>query len=99
MTEFRLLVEGSLSNLRRATLRSRIAILHSLLNQGVLRLFDGEVFGMVSFAIAITICVKCFVGFEHFESWTSLVLQNVLNCCQSALFVFQQGGLLLSLIG
>ena len=99
LNESRLLVEGLLLNLQRAALRSQIAILHSLLNQGVLCLFDGEVFGMVSFAIVISVCVKCFNGAEHFEWWTSLVLHNVLNCCQSTLFVFQQGDLLLSLIG
>ena len=39
---------------------SRIAILHSLLNQGVLHLFEGKFFGIVSFAIAINVSVKCF---------------------------------------
>ena len=64
----------------------------------MLHLFDGEVFGMVSFVVAISVCIKCFIGSEHFESWTSLVLHNVLNCFHSALFVFQQGDLLSSLI-
>ena len=99
LKEFKLLVRGSFLNLLRAVFRRLIAILHSLLNQGVLRLFDGEVFGIVSFAIAINVSVKCFIRTVLFWSWTSLLLYKVLNCCQSTLFIFQQGGLLLSWIG
>ena len=60
LKEFRLL-KGSFLNLQRAVFRNRIVILHSLLNQGVLRLFDGVVLGIVSFAIAINVSVKCFI--------------------------------------
>ena len=56
LKEFRLLVEGSLVNLRRAAFRR-----HSLLNQDMLRLFEGEVFSIVTFAIAIKISVTCFI--------------------------------------
>ena len=90
LKEFRLLVKGTFLNLRRAAFRRRIAILHSLLNQGVLRLFDG---------VAINVSIKCFIRTQMFGSWTSLLLNKFLNWCQSALFVFQQGGLLLSWIG
>ena len=62
LKEFRLLVKGSFLNLRRAAFRNLIAILHSLLNQGVLCQFEGEVFGIVSFAIAINVSVKCFIS-------------------------------------
>ena len=58
---FRLLVVGPFINLQRATFRSRIAILNSLLNQGALRLFDDKVFGIVSFTIAINVSVKDFI--------------------------------------
>ena len=61
LKEFRLLVNFFFFNSRRATFCSLIAILHSLLNEGVLRLFEGEVFGIVLFAIAITVSVKCFI--------------------------------------
>ena len=97
LKEFRLLVKGSFLNLRRAAFHSLIAILHSLLNQGVLCLFDSEVFYIV--AIAINVSIKCFIRTVLFGSLTSLLLHKVLNCCQSALFVFQQRGLLLSQIG
>ena len=97
LKEFRLLVKGSFLNLRRAAFRSLMAILHSLLNQGVWHLFVGEVFDIVSFGIIINISMKCFIRTLLFGSWTSLLLHKVLNCGQSALFVFQQGDL--SLIG
>ena len=58
LKEFRLLVKGSFLNLYRAAFHSQTAILHSLLNQGMLCLFEGEVFGIVSFAI---VSVKCFI--------------------------------------
>ena len=64
--------------------------------ENMLCLFEGELFGIVSFAIAINVSVKCFIRTVLFGSWTSLLLHKVLNCYQSALFVFQQGGLLLS---
>ena len=54
-------------NLRRAAFLSQIAMLRSLLNQGVLRPFEGEVFGIVSFAIAIDISVKCFIRTVVFD--------------------------------
>ena len=99
LKDFRFLVKGSFLNLQRAAFRSLIAILHSLLNQGVLRLFEGEVFGIVLFAIVINISVKCFIRTVLFGSWSGLLLHKILNCFQSTLFVFQQGGLLLSWIG
>ena len=68
LKEFRLLVKGSLLNKRRAAFLSRIAILHSLLNLGVLRLLDVEVSGVVSFAIAFNVSVKCFIRTVLFES-------------------------------
>ena len=43
LKEFRFLVKGYFLNLQRIAFRSPIAILHSLLNQGVLRLFENEV--------------------------------------------------------
>ena len=67
LKEFRVLVKSSFLNLRRAAFRSLIAILHSLLNQGMLRLFEGEHFGIVSFAIAINVLVKCFIRTVLFE--------------------------------
>ena len=68
LKEFRLLVKGSFLNLRRAAFHSLIAILHSLLNQGMLCLFEGEVSGIVSFAIAINVSVKCFIRSVLFGS-------------------------------
>ena len=50
LKEYRLF-KGSFLNLWRATFHSLIAILHSLLNQGVLCLF----------AIATNVSVKCFI--------------------------------------
>ena len=61
LKEFRLLVKGSFFNLRRTAFRNLIAILHSLLNQGTLRLFESEVFDIVSFAVAFNVSVKCFI--------------------------------------
>ena len=49
LKEFKLVVVGWLLNLRRADCRSQITVLLSLSGHGVLRLFDGEVFGIVSF--------------------------------------------------
>ena len=68
LKEFRLLVKGSFLNLRRAAFRSLIVILHSLLNQGVLPLFEGVVFGQVSFGIVINVSVKCFIRTVLFGS-------------------------------
>ena len=99
LNELRLQARVSFWNLHRAVFCSRIAILQSLLIQGVLNLFDGEFSGIVSFAIAIKVSVKCFIRTVRFGSWTSFVLHKFLNFCQSALLVFQQGGLLFSLIG
>ena len=62
-------------------------------------MFDGDFFGIVSFTIAIKVSVKCYIRTVQFGSWTSFVLHKFLNFFQSALFVFQQGGLLFSLIG
>ena len=73
LKEFTLLVKGSFFNFRGAAFRSMIAILHSLLNQCVLRLFEGEVFGIVSFAIAFNVSVKCFIRSVLFGSSTSLL--------------------------
>ena len=89
LKEFRLLVKGSFLNLRRAAFLSQIAILHSSLNQGVLRLFEGEVFDILSFAIAMNISVICLIRTVVFGSRTSLLSHKVLNCCQSALLVSQ----------
>ena len=58
-----------------------------------------KVFSIVLFAIVIKVSVKCFIKTVQFGSWTSFVLHKFLNFCQSALFAFQQGGLLFSLIG
>ena len=99
LKEFRFVIKGTFLNLRTAAFRSLIAILHLLLNQSVLRLFEDAVFGIVSFAIAINVTVKCYIRSVLFESWNSLLLHKGLNCCQSALFVSQQEDLLLSLIG
>ena len=92
LNELRLRMRGSFWNLRSAAFRSWIAVLQSLLNQGVLCLFDGEFFGIVSFAIAIKVSVKCFIRTIQFGSWTSFVLHKFLNFCQLAMFVFHQWG-------
>ena len=63
-----MLVKGSFLNLQRLAFHSLVAILHSLLNQGVLHLFEDEVFSIVSFAIAIYASVKCFIRTVLFES-------------------------------
>ena len=57
----RLVVVGCLLNLSKAALRRQIAFLQSSLNQGVLRLFEVEVFVIHSFAIDINVSVKYFV--------------------------------------
>ena len=61
-------VKGSFLNLQRAAFHSQIAILHLLLNQGMMCLFEGEVFGIVSFATVISISVKCFIRTVLFVS-------------------------------
>ena len=97
--EFRLLVKAFF-NLRRAAFHSLIAILHSMLNQGDLHLFEGEVFAIVSFAIAINVSVKCFIWTVLFGSWTNLLLNMVLNCCQSDSFTeLFTGSLLVRAVG
>ena len=68
LKEFRLFVNGSFLNFQSSAFRSLIAILHSLFNQGVLRLFEGEVFGIVSFAIAVNVSVKYFIIIVLFGS-------------------------------
>ncbi len=68
LKEFRLLVKCSFLNLQSVAFRSLIAILHLLLNQGVMRLLGGEVFGIVSFAIAINVSIKCFIRTVLFGS-------------------------------
>ena len=57
LKEFKLVVVGSLLN----SFRRWIVVLQSLLKQSTLFLFEGEVFGMASFAIEIRVSVKCFV--------------------------------------
>ena len=59
----------NMSSLKEGSIFSLIAILHSLLKLGVLRLLGCEVFGIVSFDMAINVSVKCFIrtvlfGFE-----------------------------------
>ena len=94
LKEFRMLVMGYFMNFLRAVFRSVVAILHSLLNQGVLRLFESEDFGIHSFPIPNNVLVKCFIRIALFQSWSIFLLHKFLNCCQSALFVFQQGSLM-----
>ena len=91
LTEFRLLVKGYFLILRRAAFCSLIAILHSLLNQGVLRLFSGVVFAIVSCATAINISVKCYIRTILFGSWTSLLLRKVFILLPISLFCFPAG--------
>ena len=55
------MVVSSLLNLYRAACHGWITVLQFLLNQSVLCLSEGEVFDIVSFAIEITVSVKCFV--------------------------------------
>ena len=80
LKEFRLLVKGSFLNLQRAAFRSLIAILHLSLNQGVLRLFEGEVFGMVSFASNMwglgicSISLSSFLSFMEVYKWSRYLL-------------------------
>ena len=96
---FNLLVEGSLLNLRIAAFRCWITTLHSSLNQGVLRLFMGEVFGMVLLAISINVSVKWSIMHVLFGFWTSSPSHKVLKSIQLALLVFQREGLLLLWLG
>ena len=89
LKEFKLVEEGSLLNLRSEAFHRRIAVLQSSLNQGMLCLFEGEVFGMVSFASEIRVSINCFVRFLLFGSCIHFWLKSVCNYSQFALFIFQ----------
>ena len=84
-----LFVVGSLSNFCKAALRRRIAVLQSSLNQGVLYLFELEVFAIVSFAIEMRVSVKCFVWSMMFGSFNSFYLHMISKTCQFSLFIFR----------
>ena len=75
LKEFKLMVVGSLLNLCRATFHRLIAVLKSSLNQGVLCLFKGELFGIVSFAIEARVSVSTLL----FASCNCFHLRSVLN--------------------
>ena len=62
----------------------------------MLRLFVGEVFGMVLVAISINVSVKWSIMHVLFGFWTSSLSNKVLKSIQLALLVFQREGLLLS---
>ena len=80
---------GCLLNLHKAALHRRIAFLQSSLNQGVLCLFEVEVFVIHSFAIDINVSVKCFIWSVVLGSRKSFCSQRVLKTSQFALFSFQ----------
>ena len=61
LKSLRLAVVGCLLNLRKAALCRRIAFLQSSLNQGMLCLFEVEVFVIDLFAIDINVSIKYFV--------------------------------------
>ena len=63
LKEFKLMVVGSLLNLRSSAFHMRIAVLLTSLNQGELVLFEGDVFVMAFFAIEFRVSMKCFVWF------------------------------------
>ena len=54
-----------------------MAVLLSSLNQGVMCLFEAEVFAIVLFAIEIRVSIKCFVWSMIFGSCNSLCLLRV----------------------
>ena len=70
---FRLFIVGSLLNFHKAALRRQIAILQSSSNQGVLCLFEAEVFAIVLFSIEMRVSVKCFVWSMMLGSFNSFV--------------------------
>ena len=80
---------GLLLNLRKAVLRWRIAFLPSLLNQGVLCLFEVEVLAIDSFAIDNYVSVKYFDWSVVLGSWKFFYSQRVSKTSQFALFSFQ----------
>ena len=73
---FKLVVVDPSLNWRSAAFHRRTAVLQSSLNKGVLRLFEGELFGMVSFAIEIRVSVKCIVWSMLFGSCMSFWMQG-----------------------
>ena len=78
-----------LLNLCKAALRRWIAFLQSLLNQGVLWLFEVEVFAIHLVAIDINVSVKYFVWSMVFGSWRGFCSQRVSKTSQFALFSFR----------
>ena len=52
-------------------------------------MFEGEVFGMVYFAVEIRISVECFVRSMMLGSCNSFCMQRVSKSSQFALFIFQ----------
>ena len=89
LKSMRLVVVGCLLNLHKAALHRRIALVQSSLNQGVLCLFEVEVFAIDLFAIDINVSVKYFVWSVVLGSWKSSCLQRVSKTSQFALFSFQ----------
>ena len=83
------MVVGCLLNLLKAALRRRIAFLQSSLNQGVLCLFEVEVFAIYSLAIDTNVSVKYFVWSVVLGSSKSFCSQRVSKTSQFALFSFQ----------
>ena len=55
----------------------------------MLCLFEVEVFGMVSFAIEISVSMKYFIWSLLFGSCTNFLLERVWNSSKFALLVFQ----------
>ena len=82
-----------LLNLRKAALRWRITVLQSSLNQGMLCLFEAEVFAIVSFAIEMRVSVKCFIWSMILGPFNNFCLHMVSKTCLFALFIFQWGSL------
>ena len=87
---------GCLLNLRKAALCRRIAFLQSSLNQGVLCLFEVEVFVIHSFASDINVSIKYFVWPLVLGSRKSFCPQRVSNtsnlpCLISNKEVFHNG--------
>ena len=77
---------GCLLNLCKAALRRRIAFLQSLLNQGVLCLFEIEAFVIHSFVIDINVSIEYFVWSVVLGSRKSFCSQKV---SKVILFSFQ----------
>ena len=86
---FRLMIVSSLLNFHKTAFHRWIAVIYSSLNQGVLHLFEAEVFALVSFAIEIRVSAKCLVWSMMFGSYNRFYLQRVSKTFQFAKFIFQ----------